>query len=60
MEVLLGTRVEAVERPTRLVTTRKRGGSAGGEGAAALDGQLRAGHVGCWDRAGVPHRPGLR
>ena len=33
MEVLLGTRVEAVERPTRLVTTRERGGSAGGEGA---------------------------
>lgn len=34
VEVLLGTRVEAVERPTKLVITRKRGGSGGGEGAA--------------------------
>ena len=32
--MLLGTRVEAVERPTKLVITRKHGGSGGGEGAA--------------------------
>ena len=35
VEVMLGTRVEVVERPTRLVIKRKRGGSGGSRGGSS-------------------------